>query len=181
MRKQGNRTQKRYNPAAMEEHKQALIHQRYDKAYKTLLGKPEAFCRFMRSLVNEELAQKVTPENIEMVDKSYITRGGRKYESDLIYKVLIEPNHEAYFYILMEFQSQPDKWMALRMLNYVVQFYECLPEKNLLPAVFPIIFYNGERKWNAKKEIAQCIENKWVPPKIYPENELLFARHQQSS
>ena len=79
----------------MEENsqKQALIHER--KAYKTLLRNPQVFCRFMRSLVNEELAQKVAPENIEMVDKSYITKEGRKYESDLIYKVLIEP--EAYF------------------------------------------------------------------------------------
>ena len=163
----------------MDEHKQALIHGR--KAYKTLLGKPEAFCPkfflWMRSLVNEELVQKVTPENIEMVDKSMITKAGREYESDLIYKVLIEPNHEAYFYILMELQ--PDKSMALRrlrslrMLNYIVQFYQSLPKENLLaanawPAVFPVVLYNGDRKWNAKTEIAQCIKNKWIPRKYIP-------------
>ena len=152
----------------MEENKQALIHQRYDKAYKSLLGKPEAFCRFMHSLVNEELAQKLKPENIEMVDKSMITKAGRKYESDLIYKVSIEPDYEAYFYILMEFQSNPEKWMALRILNYIVQFYECLPKENLLPAVFPVVLYNGNREWNAKTEIAQCIENKWIPKKYIP-------------
>ena len=126
----------------------------------------------MRSLVGEELAQKVSPENIEMVDKSYITNEGRAYESDLIYKVSIEPQHEAYFYILMEFQSRPDKWMALRVLNYIVRFYENLPKKgkllaplagvaaNAWPAVFPIVFYNGDRKWNAKTDISHCIKNK---------------------
>ena len=44
----------------MDEHKQALIHGRYDKAYKKLLQNREAFCSnflWMRSLVNEELAQ----------------------------------------------------------------------------------------------------------------------------
>ena len=112
--------------------------------------------------------QKLAPENIEMVDKSYITKEGRKYESDLIYKVSIQPQHEAYFYILMEFQSRPDKWMALRILNYIVQFYENLPKENLLPAVFPIVLYNGDRKWNAKTEISHCIENKWVPEKYIP-------------
>ena len=35
---------KRYNTAEMEDDKQALIHQRYDKAYKRFLGNPEAFC-----------------------------------------------------------------------------------------------------------------------------------------
>ena len=69
----------------------------------------------MRSLVNEKLAQNVTPENIEMIDKSMITSEGRKYESDLIYKVSIKPQHEAYFYILMELH--PDKSMALRRLR----------------------------------------------------------------
>ena len=129
----------------MEENsqKQALIHERYDKAYKKLLRNPQVFCRFMRSLVSEELAQKVKPENIEVVDKSYITKEGRKYESDLIYKILIEPQHEAYFYILMEFQSRPDKWMALRVLNYIVQFYECLPKENLLPAVSRLFSITG--------------------------------------
>ena len=58
--------------------------------------------------------------------------------------------------------------MALRMLNYIVQFYENLPKENLLPAVFPVVLYNGERKWSAKTEISQCIENKWIPGKYIP-------------
>ena len=71
LREQETKRPKRYNPAAMEDNKRTPIHQRYDKAYKKLLQNREAFCRFIRSLVNEELAQKVLPENIEMVDKSY--------------------------------------------------------------------------------------------------------------
>ena len=78
--------------------KQALIY--YDKAYKSLLGNREVFCPdflWMRSLVDEELAQKVSPGNIEMVDKSYITRGGREYVSDLIYKISIDRNMKPIF------------------------------------------------------------------------------------
>ena len=126
----------------------------------------------MRSLVNEELAQKLEPENIEMVDKSTITKKGRAYESDLIYKISIEPEQEAYFYILMELQpdkSMAKRWLrALRMLNYIVQFYQSLAKKNNLPEVFPVVLYNGDRKWSAKTEIAQCIENKWVSKKYIP-------------
>ena len=49
--------------------KQALIYQRYDAAYKMLLRNPQAFCRFMQSLVDEALVQNLRPENIEMVTK----------------------------------------------------------------------------------------------------------------
>ena len=101
---------------------------------------------WMRSLVDEELAQKVAPENIEIVDKIDITQEGRKYESDLIYKVSIQP--EAYFYILMELQ--PYRWMALRILNYIVRFYKNLPKNGKLPAVFPIVLYNGGSQMECK-------------------------------
>ena len=35
---------------------------------------------------------------------------------------------------------------ALRTLNYIVQFYEILPKKGKLPAVFPIVLVNGTQK-----------------------------------
>ena len=144
----------------MEEgEKQALVYQRYDRAYKMLLGNPQAFCRFMRSLVNEEFAQRLEPKHIEIVNKSFIANTGQKYESDLIYKVSVDSENNAYFYILMEFQSRPDNSMAYRMLNYIVQFWGSLEKQDALPAVFPIVLYNGERAWNAKTEISECIEN----------------------
>ena len=58
--------------------------------------------------------------------------------------------------------------MALRMLNYIVQFYQSLARKDKLPAVFPIVLYNGDQKWNAKTEISQCIEKKWISQKYIP-------------
>ena len=97
----------------METIKQALIHQRYDRAYKMLLGNPRAFCRFMHSLVDEELVQKVRPEKIELANEIFVSKNFQDYESNLIYKVAFNKNYEAYFYILMEFQSTPDRFMAL--------------------------------------------------------------------
>ena len=75
---------------------------------------------------------------------------------NLIYKFSIEP--EAYSYILMELQ--PDK----RMVSPNIRAFARLAA-NAWPAVFPIVLYNGGRKWNAKTELSRCIENKWVPEK----------------
>ena len=124
----------------------------------------------MRSLVDEEFAQKIQPENIEQVNKSFVSKKGQEYESDLIYKVGLDKRYEAYFYILMEFQSSPDKSMPLRVLNYVVQFWQDLQsgKANTLAAVFPIVLYNGDQKWNAATEILDCIEKVGVPEKYLP-------------
>ena len=123
----------------MNENQKTLVHQRYDAAYKMLLRNPQAFCRFMQSLVDEALVQNLRPENIKMVNKSFISEQGLQYEADLIYKVSIDSIHVAYFYILMEFQSRPDTSMAYRMLNYIVQFWGSLEKQDTLPAVFPIV------------------------------------------
>ena len=39
---------------------------------------------------------------------------------------------------------------------------------NTLPAVFPIVLYNGDRKWNAATEILDCIEKVGIPEKYLP-------------
>ena len=51
----------------MEEDRQALIHQRYDKAYKTLLRNPEVFCRFMRSVRNWRKKLKILKWSIRVI------------------------------------------------------------------------------------------------------------------
>lgn len=58
-----------------------------------------------------------------------------------------------YLYILLEFQSKTDKTMPLRMLHYSASFYhQLLKQKKLksgqkLPAVFPLVLYNGRPDW----------------------------------
>lgn len=62
-----------------------------------------------------------------------------------------------YIFLLMEFQSTVDRFMALRFLRYICEFYQSLDTGTLkrLPAVFPLLLYNGDGKWTAES----CFEN----------------------
>ena len=161
--------------------KEENSHNRYDKAYKTLLRNPEVFCQFMRSLVKEELAQNLQPDQLQAVDKSFISSDNKQTDSDLIYKVALTPEQEAYFYILMELQSSVDDKMPLRMLEYVTQLYRVsADDKSLkttskkLPAIFPIVFYNGDKTWKVPTQVAQMIEGGHVPAQYIPQMEYLL-------
>lgn len=54
-------------------------------------------------------------------------------------------------------------YMALRMMVYVGLLYQDLLKRRevsktgLLPPVLPIVLYNGERRWSAKRDIAELI------------------------
>ena len=160
---------------------QESTHNRYDKAYKTLLRNPEVFCQFMRSLVKEDLAQNLHPDQLQAIDKSFISSKHKETESDLIYKVALTPEQDAYFYILMELQSSVDDKMPLRMLEYVTQLYRVsADDKGLksagknLPAIFPIVFYNGDKTWRQSPQIADMVDLNHVPRQYIPQMEYLL-------
>ena len=68
-----------------------------------------------------------------------------------------------YLYILIEFQSTVDAWMAVRIMTYVGLLYQDLiRQKQVLPGrrlppVLPIVLYNGEGNWTAKTNVADLV------------------------
>ncbi|HEW97389.1 MAG TPA: transposase, partial [Beggiatoa sp.] len=66
--------------------------------------------------------------------------------------------------LLIEFQSTIDDFMAVRIMVYVGLLYQHLIEtqeltgKDKLPAVLPIVIYNGIPRWNANKNISELVE-----------------------
>jgi hypothetical protein len=68
-----------------------------------------------------------------------------------------------YVYLLLEFQSRSDPWMALRMQVYVGLLYQDLvkrhelPQPFQLPPVFPVVLYNGKRRWSASTSLSDMV------------------------
>ena len=88
----------------------------------------------------------------------------RKKESDIVYRMKLKNSttkqkKEVIFYILMELQSSVDRTMPYRLLMYMVQIWKqeltsVKPEEAnkkgfKLPAIVPIVLYNGASKWDA--------------------------------
>jgi len=127
------------------------IAQIFDNAYKFIFSNKRIFLQLIKSFVTEEFVKDITLDDIEFVSKSFVTEEFLARESDLIYKIRLK-NTEVYIYILLEFQSTVDKSIPVRMLLYIIQFYDLLlrnSQKGLLPAIFPILLYNGQDNWIA--------------------------------
>ena len=64
-------------------------------------------------------------------------------------------------YLLLEFQSEPDPWMAVRMMVYMGLLSQHLIKEGelqdgLLPPIVPIVLYNGTPTWKAPQDVADC-------------------------
>jgi len=49
--------------------------------------------------------------------------GLERREGDVIYRINLTSGDEIYIYLLLEFQSKPQRWMPVRLLLYVGSDY----------------------------------------------------------
>jgi predicted transposase/invertase (TIGR01784 family) len=144
-------------------------HNFHDSGYKKLFSSPEIVRQLLTSFVHEEWVNLIDYNTLQRIDKSFITDEFAGRESDLIYRASFK-GKDLYIFIMLEFQSTVDRFMALRMLRYITELYEYLVKSyrlKTLPAVFPVMLYNGEKRWTAPVEVNKLIEHT-LPERYIP-------------
>lgn len=146
--------------------------------YGFLFKDPEYMKRLIRDFVDKNFYNQLDFKNCEpLIEKTYITEEYREFSEDLVYKIKLR-GKDAYIFILVEFQSEPDKFISVRILNYVTLFYldyikeykaanERVPD--LLPPVLPILMYNGNKPWNYPFNVKDVIEDDEFLRRFYPD------------
>ena len=153
-----------------------MIHAIHDNGYKRLFANHTLFRQLIQTFVPEAWVAQMDFEQCEKVDKSFVSEHYKETESDMIYKVKFAGS-DAYLFVLLEFQSSVDQYMALRMLNYITNFYmdriAASGTVTPLPPVFPILLYNKKAQWTAARSIAQLIAHVDILGKYAPQFEYL--------
>jgi hypothetical protein len=134
----------------------------HDHSYRLLFSHRDMVEDLLRGFVREPWVQGLDFSTLEKVNGTYITDDLRDRADDLIWRV--RWGHEwLYVYLLLEFQSTIDRFMAVRILTYVGLLYQDLirsgqwATERRLPPVFPVVLYNGSPRWNAAEEVADVI------------------------
>ncbi|MDK2800377.1 MAG: hypothetical protein PWQ70_1996 [Clostridiales bacterium] len=101
-----------------------------------------------------------------MIDKEFIQDDFKEKEADIVYKVNID-GKDIIFYILLELQSKIDYTMPIRLLMYMTEIWKDelknteekikKRKKYRLPAIVPIVLYNGKNKWTAVKSFKEIL------------------------
>ena len=132
----------------------------HDSGYKKLFSNRTIFRQLIETFITEAWVKELDFTECETLDKSFITDHYKETESDLIYKLKLH-RKTVYIYVLLEFQSKVDRFMVLRVLFYILSFYMDYTANykriKKLPAIFPIVLYNGKRKWSAPTKISDLI------------------------
>jgi predicted transposase YdaD len=134
----------------------------HDSSYKFLFSNPEFVRDLIIGFIPDDWLHSLDYETLEKVPGSYITEDFKQREDDIVWRVKVG-GEWIYLYLLIEFQSSVDKYMALRMMVYVGLLYQDLVKRGemladgRLPPILPIVLYNGSQRWTAATDIADLI------------------------
>jgi len=141
------------------------LHQPHDSAYRFLLSSKKLFLELLRSFIRRGWVERVDETQMETINQTFVLPDFKRKEADLVYKVRMN-GRDIIFYLLVEFQSTVDMEMPYRLLLYQVEIWRYYlrnrEEKGpghsfALPAIVPIVLYNGERPWTAKRRFRELL------------------------
>jgi predicted transposase/invertase (TIGR01784 family) len=150
----------------------------HDNSYKLLFSHPEMVVDLLKGFVKEPWIEHCDFSTLEKVSGSYVLDDLRDREDDIIWRIRYG-NEWLYVYLLLEFQSSVDHFMAVRIAGYLALLYQDLirslkfTSKDLLPPVLPIVLYNGQYRWHAPVQLSKLIHpapsglNKYQPEASY--------------
>jgi predicted transposase YdaD len=143
----------------------------HDASYKLLFSHARMVEDLLHGFIHEAWVRDLDCTTLERVGDSYSSDDLRSRRDDLVWRVRWGPDW-LYLYLLLEFQSTVDAYMAVRVLVYVGLLYQALiragqlPPSGKLPPVVPIVLYNGRGRWTAPQTVEGMVET--IPHSLVP-------------
>ena len=130
----------------------------HDTRMKELFHDKKAFMSLLKDLLKADWADDIDESSLKRSPNTYILPDFSDKEADVVYECRLKNSGEkVIFYVLLENQSRVDYRMPYRLLLYIVEvlrdYYNHADEKERkrkgfkFPAVIPLVFYTGRRKW----------------------------------
>lgn len=141
----------------------------HDGGYKLLFSQPTMVAELFKGFVREPWVEGLDFTTLERVNESFTSEGMEQRHGDMAWRLRWRQGEGwLYVYFLLEFQSTPDAFMAVRLLTYVSLLYDNLVRAKAvtadegLPAVLSVVLYNGRGPWRAATDLSALFRA--VPP-----------------
>jgi predicted transposase/invertase (TIGR01784 family) len=132
----------------------------HDTGYRLLFSHPEMVRDLLIGYMPGEWLKEADFTSLKRANASYVSDKESQRHDDMVWQLKVGQQW-VWVYLLLEFQSEPDPWMALRMMVYMGLLCQHLINQGelqggLLPPIVPIVLYNGTPRWKASQEVADC-------------------------
>ncbi|NEV65164.1 Rpn family recombination-promoting nuclease/putative transposase [Thiorhodococcus minor] len=135
----------------------------HDCFFRENFGRPALAEDFLRHHLPAPILAEIDLSTLAIEKDSYVTPELRQIYSDLVYSVAHQGRDARLgIYLLFEHKSQPDHWVMLQLLRYIVASGDAHrkqhPKSRHLPPVYPLVLYHGQGAWRAPSSFHDLVE-----------------------
>ena len=139
----------------------APARQPHDALFRAVFSQVEHAAGLLATLVPTAFAARVDWNTLAVQPGTYVDGRLLHRYSDLLFSVRTRGG-AALLYLLVEHESEPDRWMALRLHGYVHRIWEHWLREHgsatKLPAVLPIVVHHGAGGWTAAASLGELYD-----------------------
>lgn len=135
----------------------------HDKAFRRLMKEDGAAEALLRERLPRGLVRRFAGPP-EQLSESFIDEKLDGQVADVVFRVPLRGGTHAFVYCLVEHKRTEDRFVLVQVLRYLTALYDQLSRtKGLtsLPAVVPLLVFNGERRWRGPRRFSELID---APP-----------------
>lgn len=116
---------------------------------------------FLRCQLPAALLAEIDLTTLTIAKDTYVSPDLRQVYSDLVYTVGYRGGLLR-IYLLFEHKSQPEHWVLLQLLRYIVaegeEYRKQHPREKYLPPVYPLVLYHGRKKWRVPANFHEMVK-----------------------
>ena len=151
---------------------------KHDTGYKLLFSHPEMVRDLLCDWVPGDWLAEADFSTLERMNASYVAENEKERHDDMVWRLRLR-DRWLWVYLVLEFQSEADRWMALRMLVYAGLLAQDLVRRGelsdgKLPPILPVVLYNGQPMWSAPTNVRDLFV---APPPGLADHQPNFAYH----
>ena len=144
----------------------------HDENYKRLFASKLMVEHLLRACLPGDLLAAADFSELGELPTEYVSDEILKRHGDTVWRLRLG-ERRVYLLILLEFQSEDDPWMALRIHTYTGLLYQELVRNEApgiaegrLPPVLPVVLYNGAEPWTAARRMSGLVVpgGPWLAP-----------------
>ena len=138
----------------------------YDAQYKVLASNRWIMQQLVEAFLDASVTDIMDLETLVMFPTESISKNAKSKtfkvrRNDVMWKIRLRDGSQAYVLLMVEAQSSVDSAMALRVGEYVLNWYLHLKATEVLevlPLIVPMVIYNGDDAWNAETRLRNMID-----------------------
>ncbi|WP_341759378.1 Rpn family recombination-promoting nuclease/putative transposase [Candidatus Tisiphia endosymbiont of Ptychoptera albimana] len=129
---------------------------KHDEIFRKSMENPIVAKEFLATHLPKDVLALIDSTSLKLEKDSFIEPDLSETISDVLFSVKFN-DQDGYIFLLLEHQSTVDKMMAFRLFKYMInicdRYLTTNPKAKSLPVIYPLIIYNGKKKYNASLNI----------------------------